>query len=61
VAGSPVEIVGISQYLCTGWVGTGSVPASGPGTNLNFTITGDSTIIWQWSTNYWVELNVTGE
>jgi len=34
--------------VCTGWTGTGSVPASGSGTNTSFTLTSDSTITWGW-------------
>ncbi|HNW89759.1 MAG TPA: hypothetical protein PKN48_08845, partial [Bacteroidales bacterium] len=37
-----------SGYCCTGWTGTGSVPASGTGSTCTFTITGNSTITWQW-------------
>jgi hypothetical protein len=37
--------------VCTGWTGTGSVPASGNTTNTGpFTITVDSTITWHWLT-----------
>ena len=35
--------------ICTGWVGTGSVPLSGTTTNTDpFMLTADSTITWQW-------------
>ena len=50
----------LTNYVCTGWIGTGSAPASGSGTNTSFTITEDTTITWQWKTNYWIELNTTG-
>jgi len=40
------------QYVCTGWAGTGSVPASGTGTTTTFTISEDSTITWNWKTQY---------
>jgi hypothetical protein len=46
---SPV-INGNNRYVCTGWVGTGSV-TNGNGTNMSFTITRDSSIAWVWSTN----------
>ena len=39
---------GINFYKCKGWVGTGSVPASGQATNVTFPITSDSKIEWQW-------------
>ncbi len=36
--------------ICTGWVGTGSVPASGNTTNTgSFTLTEDSAITWLWT------------
>jgi hypothetical protein len=37
-------------YVCTGWTGTGDVPASGTGTTVTFTITKDSTLTWNWKT-----------
>jgi parallel beta-helix repeat protein len=44
---SPVTEGG-TVWTCTGWSGTGSVPATGSGTSLTFTITQDSTITWNW-------------
>jgi hypothetical protein len=41
----------------TGWTGTGSVPASGSGTNVMFTLGGFSQIHWVWQTEY--QLTVT--
>jgi autotransporter-associated beta strand protein len=41
---------GATQYVCTGWVGSGSL-ASGEGTNVSFMITSDSSITWLWTTN----------
>ncbi|HAS81654.1 MAG TPA: hypothetical protein DCS43_02985, partial [Verrucomicrobia bacterium] len=60
LSGSPV-VTGQTQYVCTGWTATGSGLTSGPGTNVSFTITTDTTITWQWTTNYWVELFIHGE
>jgi hypothetical protein len=60
VAGSPVIITNDSKFDATGWVGTGSV-GNGTGTNGNFVIEQNSTITWQWSTNYWIELGTAGE
>lgn len=56
--GSPIDN-GTTQYVCTGWVGTGSV-TSGSGTNVSFTITSDTTITWQWQTNYWMNIETAG-
>ena len=47
---SPV-VVGVSTYVCTGWTGSGSVPASGTGTSTTFTITQASTITWNWQSS----------
>ena len=46
------------RYVCTGWTGTGSVPASGGGTSTTFTITMDSTVTWLWKTQYLLETGV---
>ena len=44
---SPVNEGG-TVWTCTGWSGTGSVPASGSSTSVTFTITQDSSITWNW-------------
>ena len=55
LSGSPV-VAGTVQYVCTGWSGTGSVPASGTATNTgSFALTTDSTLVWLWETNYWLD------
>jgi len=51
---------GATQYVCKGWIGTGSL-SSGTGTNTGFTITSDTTINWLWNTNYWLEFSTTGD
>jgi hypothetical protein len=51
VTNSPV-VNGTTQYVCTGWTGTGNVPASGATTNTGpFTLSTNSTITWLWTTN----------
>ena len=60
IADSPVLIGVSTQYVCTGWTGTGSAPASG--TNLEtgtFTVMNASSVTWLWKTNYWLELTPT--
>jgi hypothetical protein len=37
------------DWVCIGWTGTGSVPSSGSGTSVTFTITQDSSITWLWA------------
>ncbi|MGD0977530.1 MAG: hypothetical protein ABR962_00140 [Candidatus Bathyarchaeia archaeon] len=54
---SPVTEGGVT-YTCTGWSGTGSVPSTGSGTSVSFTISQDSNITWNWQVAQWT-LTVT--
>ncbi len=56
---SPVVTGGTTQYVCAGWVGTGSVPATGGTTNVSVTVTNDSSIAWMWQTNYWLDIGAS--
>lgn len=49
-----------TRRVCSGWTGTGSVPASGTGTNASFVITEDSSLTWNWGTEYLVALSTEG-
>jgi KaiC/GvpD/RAD55 family RecA-like ATPase len=51
-----------SRYACTGWTGTGSVPASGATSTVTFVINEPSSITWNWKTQYLlvVGTNATG-
>jgi subtilisin-like proprotein convertase family protein len=52
---------GTTQFVCRGWAGTGSAPASGTTTNTGlFAMTNDSTLVWLWTTNYWLGVDKTG-
>jgi len=51
---SPVAGSTGTQYVCTGWTGTGDVPASGIGITTTFIITQDSSITWNWKTEYYL-------
>jgi len=46
------------RYVCTGWSGTGCVPAAGSGNRTDtFSLTNDSEIVWLWQeTNYLVQV-----
>jgi hypothetical protein len=46
-----------TQYVCSGWSGTGSVPASGNTTIANLTINAPSTILWNWTPQYYLNVN----
>jgi hypothetical protein len=43
-----------TRYVCTGWTGIGSVPPSGTGSSVTFTITQSSSISWNWVTQYYL-------
>jgi hypothetical protein len=60
LAGSPFA-AGTTQYVCLGWTGTGSVPATGTGTLARFSLTNDSALAWAWGTNYWLSVETEGE
>ena len=61
VAGSPSIIEKEVKYEVNGWEGSGSGLTDGTGTNVNFSITDDTTLTWQWSTNYWIEFTIQDE
>jgi uncharacterized delta-60 repeat protein len=48
-----------TRYVCSGWTGTGSVPAAGDTSFCQFTITQNSTITWLWQTQYELTTNVS--
>ena len=49
---SPVPGPAGTRQVCTGWAGTGAVPASGTGTTVDIRMDQDSNITWQWKTQY---------
>ena len=57
---APAAVDGV-RAVCTGWTGTGSVPASGEGDSVTFVIIEDSSITWNWATGYWVECSIVGK
>lgn len=55
VAGTPAEVAA-TQYVCTGWSGTGGVPGSGLVTSIDaFALSTDSVLTWLWQTNYYLD------
>ena len=48
------------RSVCSGWTGTGSVPASGTGTNVMFSIEEDSSITWNWRKENQIAVSVAG-
>ena len=54
---SPVSGGSGTRYVCTGWSGTGSVPASGSASAVTFTISAPSNITWNWKTQYYLTVS----
>lgn len=48
---------GSTQYVGTGWTGTGSMPAGGTNLEATVILQTNSTINWRWTTNYWLGLS----
>ena len=51
---TPVADSAITQYACSGWKGTGSIPTSGTANMVEFTLTQPSRITWEWHIQYLV-------
>ena len=49
-----------TRFFCTGWTGTGNVPASGDGSSVSFVIETDSSLTWNSQTQYRIELQTEG-
>ena len=56
---SPWAGVSGTRYVCTGWTGTGSVPASGTAALVAFTINAPSSITWNWKTQHYLTITHT--
>lgn len=55
----PIITEGATQYVCTGWIATGSI-TNGIGTDTGiFTINANTTISWLWQTNYLLTATAT--
>jgi hypothetical protein len=54
---SPISGGSGTQNVCSGWSGSGSVPASGNLSTVTFTINRPSTITWNWGTQYYLTVN----
>jgi len=60
ITNSPL-IIGATQYVCVGWIGSGAAPALGPSTNTGvFRLTNDACLTWLWSTNFWLAVATNG-
>ena len=45
---------GTTRYLSEGWAMTGNEPFSGTANSFSMTITNDASLVWFWSTNYYL-------
>jgi hypothetical protein len=52
---SPVLSSNGTRYVCSGWTGTEDI-TSGSGTSVVFTATTNSTLTWQWYTEYFLDV-----
>ena len=49
-----------TRRVCTGWTGTGSVPETGSGDSVSFVIKEASSLTWNWRTEHWIDVSVSG-
>lgn len=54
---SPADAINDVRYVCTGWTGTGSLPASGNTNAVMFVMGTNSTLTWQWQTQRYLRLS----
>jgi hypothetical protein len=58
IANSPFTS-GTTQYVCSGWTGTGSA-TNGTATNTTLLVTTNTTLCWLWKTNYLLTITTSG-
>jgi uncharacterized protein (TIGR03790 family) len=51
----PIITAGQTQWVALGWSLAGHEPGTGMATQFVMTVTNDASLIWLWSTNYWLE------
>ncbi|MGC4014807.1 MAG: SUMF1/EgtB/PvdO family nonheme iron enzyme [Luteolibacter sp.] len=60
VASATDNVVGTTRYKCTGWTLTGGQTGAGSGKTASFTMAGDATLTWNWTTEYYLDTQATG-
>jgi hypothetical protein len=50
----------LTNYSASGWTATGHNPAVGSGNQAVLTLAGDTELAWNWQTNYWLDITVSG-
>jgi uncharacterized repeat protein (TIGR02543 family) len=53
---SSVPVATGTQYVCTGWTGTGSITSSGNTPSTAFTIDAPTTVNWNWEKQYYLNM-----
>jgi hypothetical protein len=56
---SPADDNGSQRFICTGFIGTGDAPTGTSTSYSSFQITQDSSITWQWKTQYMVSMQMS--
>ncbi|MGD9780795.1 MAG: TIGR03790 family protein [Kiritimatiellia bacterium] len=46
---------GGTQLVCVGWSMDGNDPTTGSATNFTMTLTNHASLVWLWTTNYWLD------
>jgi hypothetical protein len=54
-------VQGATQYVNTGWSMTGNAPLTGSTDTCLLTLTNDATLTWLWTTNFWLDLSISGD
>jgi len=54
-------VTSTERWKCSGWRGTGNVPASGSDTLINVTLTSESSITWNWVRQFRVDIDNPGD
>ncbi len=54
---SSVPVAAGTQYVCTGWTGTGSITSSGNTPSTAFTISAPTAVNWNWKKQYYLNMS----
>ena len=50
----------LTNYSASGWTAAGHNPSDGIGDQVALTLSGDTELTWNWQTNYWLDVSVSG-
>jgi len=57
---SAVDTQGTTRYVCSGWRLAGQQPATGATNEMTMTHVANASLVWQWTTNYWLDTAANG-